>query len=63
MKDEQKIGMINAVMFASEDVISRAKGDKGTILLAKETAYDQIKQIMAGKVPWHENWGDNPYQE
>jgi len=50
---ELKIGRINAVLYASEEVISRTS-DKGIILMAKETAYDQIKQIMNNKCPWKE---------
>lgn len=50
---ELKIGRINAVLYASEDCISRTD-DKGTILMIKETAYDQIRQIMDGKCPWKE---------
>jgi len=50
---ELKIGRINAVLYASEEVISRTD-DKGIILMAKETAYDQIKQIMDNKCPWKE---------
>lgn len=50
---ELKIGQINAVLYASEEVIKRTE-DKGTILMAKETAYDQIKQIMDNKCPWKE---------
>lgn len=50
---DMKIGQINAVIYAAEEVINRVK-DVGTILMAKETAYDHIKQIMAGKVPWQE---------
>ena len=50
---ELKIGRINAVLYASEEVISRTS-DKGIILMAKETAYDQIKLILAGKCPWQE---------
>ena len=54
-KDEIKIGRINAVMYASEEVISRCPpADKGTALMAKEVAYDQIKQILNGKCPWSE---------
>ena len=46
-----KIGQINAVLYASEEVIRRTE-DKGTILMAKETAYDHIKAILADKCPW-----------
>ena len=54
MSDQHKIGMINAVIDASEYVINNKKSDKGLIIMAKVTAYDQIKQIMAGKIPWQE---------
>ena len=50
---ELKIGRINAVLYASEEVIKRTE-DKGTILMAKEVAYDQIIQIMNDKCPWKE---------
>ena len=50
---ELKIGRINAVLYASEDTI-KSTNDKSIILLAKEIAYDQIKQIMEGKCPWKE---------
>ena len=54
MSDQHKIGMINAVINASEYVINHKKGDKGLIIMAKVTAYDQIKQIMSGKIPWQD---------
>ena len=50
---ELKVGRINAVLYASEDTI-KSTNDKGIILMAKEIAYDQIKQIMDGKCPWKE---------
>ena len=52
--NEQKKGQINAILYAAEEVISRTE-DKGIILMAKETAYDQIKKIMEGKCPWKED--------
>ena len=55
MSDQHKIGMINAVIDASEYVINHNKSDKGLIIMAKETAYDQIKEIMSGKIPWQED--------
>ena len=50
---ELKIGRINAVLYASEEVIRRTS-EHGTQLMIKETAYDQIKSIMNGKCPWQE---------
>ena len=52
-KTELMVGRVNAVLYASEETISRTN-DKGIILLAKEVAYDQIKQIMDGICPWQE---------
>lgn len=57
---EMKIGQINAVLYAAEEVLKRTK-DKGTILLAKETAYDQIKLIMENKCPWSERSKEDGY--
>lgn len=55
---EMQIGRIQAVLYASEEVIKRAKplGDRETELMAKETAYDHIKGIMEdpGWCPWAE---------
>ena len=50
---QMKIGQINAVIYASEEVISRTSFyDRGTELMAKETAYDHIKKILADQCPW-----------
>lgn len=53
-----QIGRIEAVLYASEEVIKRAKqkGQRDTELMAKETAYDHIKGIMEdpGWCPWQE---------
>ena len=50
---QMKIGQINAVLYAAEEVISRTSfNDRGTELMAKETAYDHIKKILADKCPW-----------
>jgi hypothetical protein len=47
---DMKIGQINAVIYAAEEVISRTSfHDRGTELMAKETAYDHIKQIMSDR--------------
>ena len=44
---DMKIGQINAVIYASEEVISQtAFTDQATVLMAKEVAYDQIKKIL-----------------
>lgn len=51
IKTEMMVGRINAVLYASEDTI-KSTNDKSIILLAKEIAYDQIKQIMDDKCPW-----------
>ena len=55
---EMQIGRIQAVLYASEEVITRAKrtGDRETVMMAKETAYDHIKGIMEdpGWCPWQE---------
>lgn len=52
---EMQIGRIQAVILATEEVISQAKtiGDKN---MAKGTAYDHIKGIMEepGWCPWQE---------
>lgn len=53
IKTKMMVGRINAVLYASEDSI-KSTDDKSIILLAKEVAYDQIKQIMDGKCPWKE---------
>ena len=55
MSDRTKIGQINAVLYAAEQTINHPKADRGTMLMIKETAYDQIKQIMDGKNPWKED--------
>lgn len=39
-------GRINAVISAAEEVMSRPNADKDITLIAKETAYDHIKEIM-----------------
>lgn len=53
---DMKIGQINAVIYASQEVISRTSfTDRATELMAKETAYDQIVKIMAGKKGEEEN--------
>ena len=39
-------GRINAVISAAEEVMSRPNADKGITLIAKETAYDHIKEIL-----------------
>ena len=59
MTDEEKqIGRIKAVLYASEEVVKRAKphGDRETVMMAKETAYDHIKGIVedSGWCPWAE---------
>lgn len=58
VKEKMQIGRIEAVLYASEEVVARAKrtGDRGTELMAKETAYDHIKGIMEdpGWCPWQE---------
>jgi len=47
---DMKIGQINAIMFAAEDVISETSFyDRATELMAKEVAYDQIKKILKEK--------------
>lgn len=55
---EMQIGRIQAVLYASEEVITRAKrtGDRETVMMAKETAYDHIRGIMEdpGWCPWQE---------
>ena len=55
---EMQIGRIQAVLYASEEVVKRAKrtGDRETVMMAKETAYDHIKGIMEdpGWCPWQE---------
>lgn len=55
---EMQIGRIQAVLYASEETIKRAKqeGQRDTELMAKETAYDHIKGIMEdpGWCPWQE---------
>ena len=55
---EMQIGRIQAVLYASEEVVKRAKRtrDRGTELMAKETAYEHIKGIMEnpGWCPWAE---------
>lgn len=55
---ERQAGRIHAVISAAEEVISRAKplGDRETVMMAKETAYDHIKGIMEdpGWCPWQE---------
>lgn len=58
VKEKMQIGRIEAVLYASEEVIKRAKqaGQRDTELTAKETAYDHIKGIMEdpGWCPWQE---------
>ncbi|MBQ1297422.1 MAG: hypothetical protein IIY21_25485 [Clostridiales bacterium] len=58
IKEKMQIGRIEAVLYASEEVIKRAKqeGQRDTELMAKETAYDHIKGIMEdpGWCPWQE---------
>lgn len=55
---EMQIGRIQAVLYAAEEVATRAKkhGDRETVLMAKETAYDHIKGIVEdpGWCPWAE---------
>ena len=55
---ERQLGRIKAVLSASEEVLERAKvsGDKYTIMMAKETAYDHIKGIAdsVDYCPWQE---------
>ena len=55
---EMQIGRIQAVLYASEEVVKRAErtGDRGTVIMAKETAYDHIRGIMEdpGWCPWQE---------
>ena len=51
-KTEMKCGQIKAVLYASEKTINHPKADRGLVLMAKETAYDQIKKIMDGNCPW-----------
>lgn len=55
---DKQVNRIRAVLYASEEVVSRAlkHGDKETILMAKETAYDHIKGIIddVAYCPWQE---------
>ena len=55
---EKKIGRIEAVISAAEEVINGGKGmaAKYITTIAKETAYDRIKSIL-------NDMGYNPYQE
>ena len=58
LKNILQLGRINAVLYASELTITKAKeyNDRSTILMAKETAYDHIKGIMEDPsyCPWQE---------
>lgn len=53
MSDTQIIGCVNAVVYATEEVANKLT-DKGDIMMIKEHAYNQIQQIMSGKIPWQE---------
>lgn len=58
VKEKMQIGRIEAVLYASEETIKQAKkaGDRETVIMAKETAYDHIKGIMDDPdwCPWQE---------
>jgi hypothetical protein len=56
--EERQIGRIKAVLYASEEVVEKAKkvGLKDTIQQAQEIAYEHIKGIIedAAYCPWQE---------
>lgn len=55
---EMQVGRITAIVEAADEVIKRAKkhGNRNTVTMAKETAYDHIKGIIEdpGYCPWQE---------
>lgn len=55
---EMQVGRITAIVEAADEVIKRAKkhGNRGTVTMAKETAFDNIKGIIEdpGYCPWQE---------